>query len=171
MTGIVGTTWFMRDNLTDVGWTARTPLRDNTVAGHDTPVTRSWEARVLEALSEDVRVPPASPGVYGFGKEVARTARLALIADELGEAPRVDPSASWSSLLESPAGTARRPWRPWQGGDEGARELGQRWARERVDLVLSRADALRPSLGVPRDHTRLARGCVAAGVEFVSRSS
>lgn len=85
MTGILGTVWCMRDNLTEIAWTAKAPLREAALSIADPPLAQSWEGKIRRALVRDVPVPPTSLGVYGFGKELARTARLALIADELGE--------------------------------------------------------------------------------------
>lgn len=85
MTGILGSAWCMRDNLTEIAWTAKAPLREAALSIADRPLAQSWEGKVRGALVRDVNVLPTSPGVYGFRKELARTARLALIADELGE--------------------------------------------------------------------------------------
>lgn len=85
MTGIVGSTWEMRDSLTDIAWTARTPLSEVSKAINDPLLTVSWQRQVRKALAEDLAALPTAPDVYGFGKECARTARFALIADELGE--------------------------------------------------------------------------------------
>lgn len=86
MTGIVGSVWTMRDNLTDIAWSARTPLKEAALAMDDPLMSLSWEPRVRDALAADLRTTlPTAPDVYSFGKEVARMARLALIADELGE--------------------------------------------------------------------------------------
>lgn len=86
MTGIVGAVWTMRDNLTDISWTARTPLDEASVGIDDPLLSLSWERQVRKALDGDLHTTvPTAPDVYGFGKEVARMARLALIADELGE--------------------------------------------------------------------------------------
>lgn len=86
MTGIVGSVWTMRDNLTDIAWTARTTLHEASVGIDDPLLSLSWEKQVKAALAEDLHTTlPTAPDVYGFGKEIARMARLALIADELGE--------------------------------------------------------------------------------------
>lgn len=88
MTGIVGSVWTMRDNLTDIVWTARTTLHEASVGIDDPLLSLSWEKQVKAALAEDLDTTlPTAPDVYGFGKEIARMARLALIADELGEGP------------------------------------------------------------------------------------
>lgn len=85
MTGIVGSVWTMRDNLTDIAWTARTPLKEAALAIDDPLLALSWERRMQDALAGDLLTTlPTAPDVYSFGKEVARMARLALIADELG---------------------------------------------------------------------------------------
>lgn len=86
MTGIVGSVWTMRDNLTDIAWTARTTLHEASVGIDDPLLSLSWEKQVKAALADDLHTTlPTAPDVYGFGKEIARMARLALIADELGE--------------------------------------------------------------------------------------
>lgn len=86
MTGIVGSVWTMRDNLTDISWAARTPLQEAALAIDDDLLSLSWERRIRDALAADLETTlPTAPDVYSFGKEVARMARLALIADELGE--------------------------------------------------------------------------------------
>lgn len=86
MTGIVGAVWKMRDNLTDTAWTAKTTLHEASVGIDDPLLSLSWEQQVRKALADDLHTTlPTAPDVYGFGKEIARMARLALIADELGE--------------------------------------------------------------------------------------
>eukprot|EP00903_Cladosiphon_okamuranus_P005442 g5427.t1 len=86
MTGIVGSVWTMRDNLTDITWTARTPLEEAALTIDDPLLALSWEKRMRDALAGDLLTTlPTAPDVYSFGKEVARMARLALIADELGD--------------------------------------------------------------------------------------
>lgn len=90
MTGIVGSVWTMRDNLTDIAWTARTPLQEAALSMDDPLLSLSWERRMRDALAADLNsVLPSAPDVYSFGKEISRMARLALIADELGECRRV----------------------------------------------------------------------------------
>lgn len=86
MTGVVGSVWRMRDNLTDISWAARTSMDEASLGISDPLLSMSWEREVRKALVVDLLTDlPAAPDVYGFGKEVARMARLALIADELGE--------------------------------------------------------------------------------------
>lgn len=86
MTGIVGSVWSMRDNLTDIAWTARTPLQEAAPSIDDPLLSLSWERRMRDALAADLNsVLPSASDVYSFGKEISRMARLALIADELGE--------------------------------------------------------------------------------------
>lgn len=85
MTGIIGSAWIMTDNLTDIKWEARTPLSEAAKAIDDPPLTQSWESQIKTALAADLTVVPTAPDIYGFGKECARLARLALIADELGK--------------------------------------------------------------------------------------
>ncbi|CAM9323676.1 unnamed protein product [Ectocarpus sp. 4 AP-2014] len=88
MTGIVGSVWTMRDNLTDIAWTARTPLQEAALSIDDPLLSLSWERRMHDALAADVNsVLPSAPDVYSFGKEISRMARLALVADELGDIP------------------------------------------------------------------------------------
>lgn len=85
MTGIVGSSWSMTDNLTDIAWEARTPLSEAAKGIDDPLLMLSWERQIEKALAADLAVMPTAPDIYGFGKECARLARLALIADELGK--------------------------------------------------------------------------------------
>ena len=86
MTGIVGSVWTMRDNLTDIAWTAKTPLKEALLDIDDPLMSLTSERRVRDALAADLGTTlPTAPDVYSFGKQVARMARLALIADELGK--------------------------------------------------------------------------------------
>lgn len=87
----------MRDNLTDISWSARSPLSAAaSVSGGDDDEGDDETKSLLsdpsltgealrDALAEDVGIMlPTAPDVYGFGKLCARMARLAIIADEIG---------------------------------------------------------------------------------------
>ena len=60
MTGIVGSVWTLRDNLTDIAWTARTTLHEASVGIDDPLLALSWEKQVKTALGEDLH-PPSRP--------------------------------------------------------------------------------------------------------------
>lgn len=103
MTGIVGSVWTMRDNLTDIAWTARTTLHEASVGIDDPLLSLSWEKQVKAALADDLHTTlPTAPDVYGFGKEIARMARLALIADELGDGAARDAALATVSAYLTP---------------------------------------------------------------------
>ncbi|CAM9532890.1 unnamed protein product, partial [Ascophyllum nodosum] len=103
MAGIVGSVWTMHDNLTDIAWIARTPLDKATAAVDDPLLSLSWKRQIKKALAEDLRtVLPTAPDVYGFGKQIARFARLVLIADELGDVDSRDAALATLSAYLTP---------------------------------------------------------------------
>jgi endo-1,3(4)-beta-glucanase len=73
MTGVAGTRWELVEPLTDITW------------GAPRPIDPQFEPDVRAALQADVNegIGPLDP--YFGGKAIAKVARLALIADELGE--------------------------------------------------------------------------------------
>ena len=73
MEAIGGNFWLMKIPLTTISW--------NAVNSIDP----SKRQAVLNALIEDQNLDPTAPDPYFFGLELARSGRLALIADELGE--------------------------------------------------------------------------------------
>ncbi|KAJ0402374.1 hypothetical protein P43SY_004607 [Pythium insidiosum] len=73
MTPVVGDRWTLRETLPDVGFEARATLAPEQAAA------------IRVALQNDSMYKPEAEDPYFFGKEIARQARLVLIADELGE--------------------------------------------------------------------------------------
>jgi endoglucanase Acf2 len=71
--GVAGKTWTMRIPLSTVSWTAKNPID---------PLKKQ---SVLNALKVDQYLTVTAPDPYWFGLGLARSARLALIADELNE--------------------------------------------------------------------------------------
>jgi endo-1,3(4)-beta-glucanase len=73
MEAIAGNNWVMRIPLSTISWTAKNQID---------PTKRQ---AVLNALKNDQNLKATAPDPYWFGLELARSGRLALIADELGE--------------------------------------------------------------------------------------
>lgn len=73
MRGVIGDSWTMEEPLTPIGWTAASPIAP------------AFEQEVRDALAEDVGFGVTAPDPYFGGKQFSALARLALIADELGE--------------------------------------------------------------------------------------
>ncbi|KAJ1967696.1 hypothetical protein H4R35_006634 [Dimargaris xerosporica] len=75
MTAVLGDSWVLHIPKMDVGWET------------SNPVPQGERSKLIEYLKEDVKgsKPAQENQLYEFGKEVARVARLALIADQLGE--------------------------------------------------------------------------------------
>ena len=86
--GVVGSVWELEEPLSTMGFFAPQPLED---------CPASWIESLASALEEDMTVEESGTNPeghlvdpkwidpYGFGKAVARVARLALIAEELGQ--------------------------------------------------------------------------------------
>lgn len=75
LTAVVGSTWRLQYNLSQVGW--------NYVVSDKLSTSRLDEVGV--SLSKEVLTQkPAAPDPYSFGKEMQRLASLALLADNLG---------------------------------------------------------------------------------------
>lgn len=74
MVGIVGDSWSLAETLVPISWAAPTGIDPDKVAD------------IEAALSVDAAQSPAGRDPYFFGKQIAKLGRLALIADEIGEA-------------------------------------------------------------------------------------
>lgn len=74
MVGMTGDSWTMAEPLPTLSWSAPRPLRADRVEA------------VRTALAADLGKTPVAQDTYFYGKQTAAVARLALIADELGEA-------------------------------------------------------------------------------------
>lgn len=75
LTGVLGNVWTLSERLTTITWDAPRPIdpaRVEAIRG------------ALRAETRSLAIYPGDP--YFFGKGLARIARLALIADQLGEA-------------------------------------------------------------------------------------
>lgn len=70
LTLVAGNVWQMEEDLTGINWHAPTPIDPTKVTA------------IVEALNKDMNIQPAASDPYFFGKEIARSARLALIADQ-----------------------------------------------------------------------------------------
>jgi endoglucanase Acf2 len=73
MQAIAGSSWVMRIPLSNISWSANNKIDANK------------KEAILNALRDDQYLKATAPDPYWFGLELARSARLALIADELGE--------------------------------------------------------------------------------------
>jgi endo-1,3(4)-beta-glucanase len=102
MLAVVGAQWQFEEPLTRIAWNAARPIASE------------HRQAVLEALRADAQtIAPTGAEPYFFGKQVAAVARLALIADELGEdALASELRAKISGWLE-----------PWLAGGAGSRLL------------------------------------------------
>ena len=75
MTGIIGDYWYLEQRLTSIRWTAKRPIRKE-----------SYIKEIAKALRQDVYDSPVwARDSYTFGKQIARLARISLIAEEFGE--------------------------------------------------------------------------------------
>lgn len=75
MTGVVGDSWSLTENLTPIEWDSPTDIDPARMDA------------IRNALNEDVNLHDVAPGdPYFGGKHMAKIARMALIADEMGEA-------------------------------------------------------------------------------------
>lgn len=74
MLGVVGDTWLINEPLPTIEW------------GAPRPIDPSRKDAIIAALALDAEKPMLVPDPYGAGKEMGAVGRLALIADELGEA-------------------------------------------------------------------------------------
>ncbi len=100
MRAVVGKEWRFEEPLTKLAWNAARAV----------PAER--KADISSALRADaVEMHPVSDQPYFFGKQVAAVARLALIADELGE----------SALAQELAGKLAGWLEPWLAGGAGSR--------------------------------------------------
>jgi len=94
MVGVVGSSWTLQESLPTITWSAPRPVAADKV---DT---------VKAALAADASEVPVAKDPYFFGKQIAKLGRLALIADELGEA------ATAAALREQ----MRNSLNPWLDG-------------------------------------------------------
>lgn len=78
MRGVRGDRWVLDEVLTRTGWGAKRPVRE------------SWAPAIRTALEGDLDRKVEARDTYFAGKELAALGRLALIADELGEAETAD---------------------------------------------------------------------------------
>jgi endo-1,3(4)-beta-glucanase len=100
MRAVVGKEWQFEEPLTKLSWNSGKPI----------PAER--KAEILTALKSDAQtVVPVADTPYFFGKQVAAVARLALIADELGE----------SALAKELSGKLAGYLEPWLAGGAGSR--------------------------------------------------
>ena len=74
MNGIAGATWTFQEALPTITWSAPRPIAPDKVDA------------VKAALAADASEVPVAKDPYFYGKQIAKLGRLALIADELGEA-------------------------------------------------------------------------------------
>ena len=74
MEAVSGSSWIMKIALSNVSWSSTKQVDSNK------------REEILLALESDQNLKATAPDPYWFGLELARSARLALIADELGEA-------------------------------------------------------------------------------------
>ncbi|ORX90752.1 glycoside hydrolase [Basidiobolus meristosporus CBS 931.73] len=96
MGAIEGNTWFAREPLVKTGW----------FSGQ--PIDRKFLDRIEANLEKDVKTHHHSPAPdpYFFGKGVAKMARLALIAEQIGR----------SELIAEVVGNLKRALEPWLTG-------------------------------------------------------
>ena len=78
MIGVKGKTWILKEDLTDITWSAPREMDPNKIND------------VRNALKADIEKTVVSTDTYFGGKQMAAIARLALIADELGETALAD---------------------------------------------------------------------------------
>ncbi|KAH8928622.1 glycoside hydrolase family 81 protein [Atractiella rhizophila] len=96
MLGTVGSTWRLNYNLPTITWNApRSP--------HSSCINLVRQSLIYEANALLATTPPVPGDFYGWGGTIAAKARLALIADHIGEGNLRDRLVTW---LE----TAFAPW-------------------------------------------------------------
>lgn len=126
MVGVSGDTWTITERLPTIGWA---PPR---------PIDAARAPAVREALKSDASKPLVAVDPYGAGKEMAALGRLAVIADELGEAGTAEAirerlAGALDSWLEGKNADALRYEPTWGGvapanglADPGA-DFGAGW--------------------------------------------
>lgn len=77
MTAVVGNAWVLEENLTDIGFGSHQDIQLESIPLH--------KEAIRESLYNDSKFVPQAQDPYFFGKEVNRQAKLALIANTLGE--------------------------------------------------------------------------------------
>ncbi len=98
MRAVIGGAWHMDETLTTIGFES------------PSGVAPSLEQDVRDALAEDVNWPITAGDTYFGGKQLAAVGRLAVIADELGE-------ASLAENYRENLGAALHPWLNGTNGD------------------------------------------------------
>ena len=101
MVGVSGDVWTMKETLTTINWSAPRPIKDDKIED------------VRKALPEDIGFSVTVNDTYFGGKQLAAIARLALIADELGE----------EELAETYRTNLKGHIQPWLEEDGGTRTL------------------------------------------------
>ncbi len=91
MIGIIGSRWFLREQLTTISWDA------------PSGIDPAREPDVRTALAGDTGQAVVSSDTYFGGKQLAKLGRLALIADELGE-------TSLAAIYRNNLIAAYQPW-------------------------------------------------------------
>lgn len=74
--GVIGNTWTMTDTLSTITWNSPNAIDSNKLSGITSALAaeKTFQASNLDATE-----------AYTFGKQISRAARLALIADQLGD--------------------------------------------------------------------------------------
>lgn len=99
MTGIIGDAWSFAEPLGTIDWYAPSGLAADKVAA------------VSAALAVDaVNEKPVAEDAYFYGKQIAKLGRLALIADELGD-------AATAAMIRERMKTSLDPWLTGQNQD------------------------------------------------------
>jgi len=96
MFGVLGDSWEMEVELPEANW------------GADNPIPSHLRPALLQSLKRDVYLLTDSWDVYNYTKQASRMARLALIADEMGE----------SELLNHALGNLHESLIPWLTGSK-----------------------------------------------------
>jgi endoglucanase Acf2 len=105
MTPVVGSSWTYEEKLLPLGFESNTPssLSSSTNVFADKTISKILLDQIEEDL--DIALPARNENIYGFGKQVARLAQLAHIADVLvqadGGGPPTQVSESNSTVRSS----------------------------------------------------------------------
>lgn len=106
MVGVTGSNWILQEALPTISWSAPRPIAADKVDA------------VKAALTADASEVPVAKDPYFYGKQIAKLGRLALIADELGDA------ATAAALREQ----MRQSLNPWlEGKNENALKYDPVW--------------------------------------------
>ena len=98
MEAVAATSWHMTEPLTPIGYEAAQPIPE------------ALRPHIAAALAEDADFPVTAGDTYFGGKQLAALGRLALIADELGE-------ATTAENIRSNLAAALTPWLAGTNGD------------------------------------------------------